>query len=74
MKSSTIIWIGAFLVVLLTVGLIVRDRLAESRAKKAVTEISETMLQEQEKAVQEQEKAMKEMENQFRRIVDQLHK
>jgi len=62
MKSVTIFFVGLGLVLALIVGLVVRDRINEAKAMKAVEQFR-----------QEQDEALKETEQQFQLMFDKLN-
>ena len=63
MKPMTIFFVGLGLVFALIVGLVIRDRVNEARAKRAVQEFR-----------QEQEEAVKEIEQQYQHTMHELLK
>ena len=63
MKPMTIFFVGLGLVFALIVGLVIRDRVNEARAKRAVQEFR-----------QEQEEATKEIEQQYQHTMHELLK
>jgi len=63
MKPMTIFFVGLGLVFALIVGLVIRDRVNEARAKRAVQEFR-----------QEQEEAAKEIEQQYQHTMHELLK